>query len=153
MSKQQSILNLVQQQTTTLLPNMAQKLTHLQRLNELWQKYIDMQLTKHTRVANWRDGRLIIEIDSASWATDIRYSLPELLRKLKTEKELADLKFIEWYIQPQEAAAQKSTSRKPAPLSTENSQLLIEAATHTPNEKLKRALLALANHTADSRKL
>ncbi len=142
MSKQ-SIQTLIQQQTDNLLPNLQQKMAQLRRLNELWQKYIDMQLTQHTRVANWRDNCLVIEIDSAAWATHVRYSLPDLVRKLKTEKELADLKYINWYIQPTAAAPKKST-RKANPLSPSNSQTLLEAAEHIGNEKLKKALVGLA---------
>lgn len=148
MVKQYTIHTLIQQQTTAVLPGLSQKITQLQRFNILWQKYIDIKLAKYSRVANWRDGRLIIEIDNASWATHIRYALPELLIKLKTEPELADLRYIEWYIQPVKINASVSMRRKPpALLSAENSQLMLEAAKHMPHEKLKRALLALAVHT------
>jgi len=145
----QSIQTLIQQQTEQVLPNLAQKIAQLQRLNELWQKYIDINLAKHTRVANWRDPTLIIEIDNANWATHVRYSLPELLIKLKAEKELAGLKYINWYIKPTESK-NKLKPRKTKALSKENSQLLAEAAEHTPHEKLKDALLALAKHTDNS---
>jgi hypothetical protein len=150
MTKHHSIQNLIQQQTTELLPNLSQKIAQLQRLNELWQKYIEMKLAKHSRVANWREGRLVIEVDSANWATHLRYSLPELLIKLKTEKELAELKYIEWYIRPVETAAIKKQARKPAPISLENSQLITDAATHIEHDKLKQVLLALAKRTQNN---
>lgn len=150
MSKQHPIKNLIQQQTAELLPNLSQKIAQLKRLNELWQKYIDIKLAKHSRVANWRDGRLVVEIDNANWATHIRYSLPELLSKLKTEKELTELKYIEWYIQPPETIAITKKAHKPAPLSTENSQLIMEAAEHIEHAKLKQVLLSLAKRIDDN---
>jgi hypothetical protein len=146
MSNQQSITHLIQQQTQTNLPELAQKMKQLQRLNTVWQKYIDMKLARHSRVANWRNSCLIIEIDSASWATHIRYLLPELLIKLKPEPELAGLRYIEWYIQPIEALTSKTNRHKVLLLSAENSQLISEAAKHITHEKLKRALQALAKN-------
>ncbi len=148
MPKQHSIHTLIQQHTNTTVPNLAQKIAALRQLNELWRKYIDIKLAQHTQVANWRNNCLVIEIDSASWATHIRYLLPELLIKLKTEKELAELKYIEWYIQPI-STSNKIKSREPQPLSAENCLLLKEAAEHITHEKLKKALVGLAKHSKD----
>ena len=145
MQKEQSIKTLVRQQTE-LLPNLQQKLQQLASLNLLWQKHVDINLVKYSRVANWRDNCLIIEVDSSAWATRLRYALPDLLAKLKLEKELTGIKYIEWYIQPETLQSAKPTPRKPKPISATTASMIYDAAEYMSNAKLKKALLTLADH-------
>lgn len=123
----------------------AQKIKQLSLLNQLWQMETE-ELALHTRIANFRNDILIIETESSAWATRLRYAIPELLKKLKVHPELKTLRNIQWYIQPINSAAIKTTAKKPISLSSQDAQLLQDTADCTENEKLKTALQNLAKN-------
>jgi len=142
MQKEIPINRLAQQQLGGL--NIQEKLRELTRLNQLWHTHVDIDLVKHTKIANFRDNRLIIAVANPMWITRLRYSIPDLFKKLRKEKEFADLERIEWYIEPStENPLEKR--RAPIKLTSSNALLLEETASGINNDKLK-ALQALAKN-------
>ncbi len=128
-----------------LFSSVTQKLKWLARLNKLWHAQLDATLANHCRVANLREQCLIIEVESAAWLMQLRFQIPALLKTLRKNAELRDLKEIKWYIQPAVATA-RSTKRRPQnlSLSTHTAQLLRETAESMSNAKLRKALENLA---------
>lgn len=122
---------------------LVNKVKCLTELSQLWHTIIEPALLPHCRVANLRDKRLIIEVDSAAWLTRLRYQLPELLTKLRSYSELRDLQAIDWYIEPNIPTTQQSNAH-PKPFSPHTVQLLHETAEGITNETLRNALLRLA---------
>lgn len=130
---------------SNLLPGLKEKISQLISLNQLWHAQLDPVLANHCRIANFRNNCLIIEVESSAWALRLRYSLPELLKLLRELPEFAQLKTIEWYIQPVIEIEEKRILNSP-PLSNESAALIRETASCVQNEKLKQALYKLAEN-------
>lgn len=130
----------------TLAPEIKEKLRLLSELNQLWPNEVEDSLAQHSRIANWRDQCLVIEVDSSAWATRLRYSIPDLLKKLRHHRALKQLKTIEWYINPTAQASSSEPTRPPLNISTTAAKLITEIADFTQHERLKQALLKLGKH-------
>lgn len=117
---------------------LVKKTQQLNQLNQFLQNALEQPLALHCRVANFRDPILIVEIDSAAWATQFHYQIPDLLFSLQKTSQLRTLKKIECYIKPQVVS-------KPPPavqhnISAANAELLRETAQHISAPGLKLAL-------------
>ena len=79
-------------------------------------------LQKHCFVVNYRQGVLILHIDAATWGTQLRYLLPDLLQQLRKDKQFAQLSSIEYKVRPQDTTIEKHLPK--ATLSSKNKQTL-----------------------------
>lgn len=138
--------NILQQDPESVLAFIQNKVQQLTKLNHIWQAEISGDLAEHTRVANFRDGYLIVECDSAAWATRLRYTLPDITQKLLKHSDLRDLTHIEWNIQPQFHAPNTQLSQLPPVLSHASAALLKNAADNIQVKPLQEALLRIAQH-------
>lgn len=134
---------------TALLSAIKTKAAQLSHLNNLLHAQLEASLAQYCRVANFRENILIIEVDGSVWATRLRYIVPELLQKLRREKEFHRLQEIKWYIRPVENAYKKK-STKSIKMSEENSDLITETAQHIANPHLQSAMKKLANNMRKS---
>jgi hypothetical protein len=139
-------------QQTGLLPGIREKLTQLTQLNQIWQTQLEAQLAQHSRVANFRDHCLVIEVDSAAWVLHLRYALPDLLQQLRKFPALAELKTIEWYIRPATDFSDGELSPTRPLFSPRSAELICESAQWIKNAALKRALFKLAENVNDGAK-
>lgn len=80
-------------QNRFLSPIFAQ-LQQLEQLNNLLQDFLESELKPHSRVANLRDGCLVIQVDNSAWATRLRYALPHLLQQFRTVGNMPALRSI-----------------------------------------------------------
>jgi hypothetical protein len=122
-------------QSDNLAGEIIKKTSQLHALNLLLQKNLDSNLALHCKIANWRDQTLVLEMDSAAWATQLRFCIPELLMKLQATAELRSVKKIEYYIKPE--VMSKTVAIK----------ILMETAEQMPVSALRRSLVRLAKNT------
>ncbi len=118
----------------------------LAKINQLIASILPMQAQSQCRVANYRQGVLIIECTTSAWATRLNYQRGELLSLLRKEK-LFSLTTIEFKINP----SLTETLKKPKTHQTSEKPLLSEgAAQHlcaiakTAPAQLKARLEAIA---------
>ncbi len=64
-----------------LLDNLAK----INQLDQIVKAKLNKKLAAHCRIVNYRDNRLIVAVDSASWATRLKFELPELLSSLRND--------------------------------------------------------------------
>lgn len=138
--------SILQHDPESVLAFIQSKVQQLTKLNQIWRAEICKDLAAHTRVANFRNGYLIIECDSAAWATRLRYTLPDITQKLLKQPDLRDLTHIEWNIQPLFHTPPMQLSVASLALSATNAQLLKNAADHIKVKPLQEALLRIAQH-------
>ena len=69
----------------TQLHALYKKSAEIQKLDAVVKKHLDVDLAKHCHVANLNQSALIIAAENASWGTRLRYAIPELLSKLRSE--------------------------------------------------------------------
>lgn len=137
---------IMQHDPASVLAFIQSKVQQLIKLNQIWQAAISNQLNEHTRVANFREGYLIIECDSAAWATHLRYLLPDIKQKLLKHPDFADLVQIEWSVQPAFHTQPTQLKSLPFALSSTNAELLKNAADNIRIKSLQEALLRIAEH-------
>lgn len=99
---------------------------------------------EHCHVASYRDGRLLIVVSNAHWATRIRYLERRLLRSLLNYPEFSQISRIFVRVQPQ---APSNVPTRPAPqLSESAAEQLNEAAKGIRDPALRGALERLARN-------
>lgn len=127
------------------LSQLIEKAEELIKIEQVVQTYFDPDLTQHCHVANLRNDCLIIAIDNAAWATQLRFMIPRLLEQLKIEPLLKKLKKIEYFILPDDTE-RKDRIEQPKNLSKENALLIDEIAKTISHEKLRKVLERLAEN-------
>jgi hypothetical protein len=143
---EKTLAGILQQDPQGVLAYIQNKVTQLKKLNQIWHVEISADLAEHTRVANFREGYLIVECDSAAWATRLRYLLPDITANLLKHPDLRDLTHIEWSIQPQFHATSSQHSKIAPPISSASAQLLKHAADNITVKSLQEALLRISKN-------
>ncbi len=143
---EKTLCGIFQQDPESVLAFIQKKVTQLKKLNQIWQEVIAADIAAHSRIANFRDADLIIECDSAAWATRLRYVLPDIQQKLRQYPDLQGLSHIEWSIQPHFHSTTSQLSRLPPLLSSASAQLLKNTAGSIQIKPLQEALLRIAKN-------
>ena len=143
---EKTLTNILQHDPASVLAFIQNKVQQLINLNQIWQTVISNELNEHTRVANFRKGYLIIECDSAVWATRLRYLLPDIKQELLNYPDLDSLVQIECSIQPAFHKQPMPLISLPLTLSNTNAELLKNAAETIRTKPLQEALLRIAEH-------
>lgn len=115
------------------LPSLAEKAELLLHLDHYVKQVITGPVTEHLKVANFRQGVLVIETTTAAWAARINFQKPKMLQQLQAET-LPMLSAIEVKVNP--GLNMYETKSKPA-----HNQISETAAAH---------IQALADHTEGS---
>ncbi|ODQ01639.1 DUF721 domain-containing protein [Salinivibrio sp. SS2] len=132
--------------------NIAQRAVELAKLNKLILALLPGETSKACRVANYREGVLVVEAGSAAWAMRLNYERQHLLSVLR-QKGLASLTTIEVKINPALAAVDKEedAATPTRHLSKASGELLHELG-QCASPKLKARLEALAKLATDTKK-
>ncbi|MCL1095863.1 DUF721 domain-containing protein [Shewanella kaireitica] len=133
------------------MPNLAEKAELLLHLDNYVKKVLTGPVIEQLKVANLRQGTLVIETTTAAWAARINFQKPKILQMLQAET-LPMLTAIEVKVNP--SLLMYETKSKPAHNHiSENAAAHIEAlaehAEGTLAVKLKR-LAALASRSRQS---
>ncbi|QYJ85798.1 DciA family protein [Shewanella mesophila] len=115
------------------LPSIAEKAELLLHLDHYVKQVMTGPVTEHLKVANFRQGVLVIETTTAAWAARINFQKPKMLQQLQVET-LPMLSAIEVKVNP--GLNMYATKSKPA-----HNQISETAAAH---------IQALADHTEGS---
>ncbi|CAI1050077.1 DUF721 domain-containing protein [Serratia grimesii] len=143
------------------LHNVQQRAVALLKLNRAVKGLLPVQLHPWCRVANFRQGILVLETANASWMMRLRYEQPALLSALRTQI-LPSLSSIDIRINPalmakgsnlvQNTAKTAGNTQPSAPmrhLSQESAEELRGLASRSP-EKLRKILERLASLAGES---
>ena len=116
----------------------AQQLT---KLNAIWSTAMG-EWAEHCFVANFENGKLVLQVKNTAWATRLRYAIPEILETLASYPEFLTLQSIRYHISYSPINKEEATiSRKSC---KEAKRLLETAAKNIENPILKAALMRLA---------
>lgn len=144
------------------LHNVQQRAIALLKLNRAVKSILPSQLHPWCRVANYRQGHLILETANASWLMRLRYEQPALLSALRAQI-LPSLASIDIRINPALAVKgneipqtgpdsthpDSATDTPRRQLSEHSAEMLRNLARHSP-EKLRRKLEELASLAGES---
>ena len=120
------------------------KSQHLIKLDKILLEHIPQNMRPHCKVANLSKGLLSVYVDSATWATQLRYYIPNLILTLRTHKEFTNLISIKHHVRPSEKKIKKEITRV-TPLSSDSKQSLQRMAKTMEHPELAEALNRLAS--------
>ena len=123
----------------------------LAKLADVINELLPSPLQQQYRVANYRQGILILEVSSANWLTRIKYEQSNLISGIR-QKILPSLSSIQYKINPTIATNNSQLvnfSNKNAKINnviTTQTAIYLNALAEQAPEKLKKQLIKLANH-------
>lgn len=80
----------------------------IEKLSILLMQFIPDEMKKHCRVGNFDNGCLIIVVDDSTWASQLRFMLPEIRDNLRLKAKLYHLSSIKITISREEKILTKS---------------------------------------------
>ena len=143
-------INKVLQEADDDLAILITRTKQLKRLTHQLRQSLDPNLAKHCYVAQYTEDKLIVLVDSAAWASKLRFEVPNLTRQLpQSDKVFAQLKNISIKIlnQPNEETRSYTTITTTRPsLNEEKAQGTKTLADSVDDQALQQALTRLASH-------
>ena len=144
-----------------LLNSSQSRLQHLIKTSQQLSNYIvllpkvlPLEFADHCRVASYQRGQLLIHVDNATWATQLRYRVPDLLSALRSDHHCFGLTNIKVQVNPAFHKTEHPEPKKPVPkpgiMSASTAQYIKETAEHVNDSNLQKALLKLATHQKKS---
>jgi len=123
-------------------------ITQAQKIDFLNNKLLDLlpsPLPHHCHLAKIDNQTLVIIVDSPIWATRLRYSIPDLLAKLKHQSQyFFPVRDIKVKVEPIWHIKTPINTLKPKPISKKTAQCLTDTANTIENNAIKNALLKMA---------
>lgn len=128
--------------------NLRERCEQLNQLDVLVRKHLPETLRAHCRVANLRDGELILQSESPAWGTMLRYQLPTLLKRLQAADGVPSLHHIRIKVMPASSTVQLRRLQPVIPLrmTPATAALIASLAESLKNTTLRSSLLRLARH-------
>jgi hypothetical protein len=96
--KEPASINQILTDKNSPLAKIIKKSVSLQDLNQLFQNILNNDLSKHCQIAQFAKKTLTLIVDNASWATNLRYAIPDIIKLLRTQPEFKNLKNIRYKI-------------------------------------------------------
>ena len=101
-------------------------------------------------MANYKNHVLILHAETPAWTTRLRFSLPDLRKKLADDNLFENLSEIQVRTEPQPVDRTKPQRR--IAISAESAAVVKSLAEGIPDPALQAALLRLANRAGSSNK-
>ncbi len=117
----------------------------LQYLEQLVQDSLPKNLSAHCKMANYRDNKLVLHVDSAIWSSKLRFHIPTMEYELKGHHEFSQLQHVTIKTKPNYTRHEPSTLQK-ASMTKSTADLLNNLADYVTNEDLAAALRKLSRH-------
>lgn len=122
----------------------VKKAQQLERINQFLWELLEPELSNHCLVINFNNGYLTIAVDAAAWLVRLKFLAPQLIPALRQHALLTELRQFQFHIQPPNVEKPKPYWKKTA-LPAEHAKMITEIAEHISDDKLRKALLKLAN--------
>lgn len=127
------------------LVDICQRSIELEELSKHVAQMLPADLAQACSVGSFNKGCLILTTNNATWASQLRYLLPELRDKLRKDAGMYQLTSIKINIDASKDTSYSPPEKsKPLVLSDRAKATLISESQHCTYEPLKNALLSLA---------
>jgi hypothetical protein len=115
----------------------------LRQISDTLHKALPEPLAQHCIAANIDDDTLVVGCDASVWAAKLRYHIPQLLERLKSQADHPALCRIRIRVQPLIMEHSRTTNRR-FHLSEHSAAVITSLADNTANLELKAALQRLS---------
>ena len=106
------------------------------------------EVREHCRLGGYRDGHVVLLVDSPAWATRLRYALPELI---ENNEFLQRAKKIRIKVRSTHETPPEPSPRKPNRLSTKAADVLLACSEAIDDDALADSLRRLAKQATRER--
>lgn len=120
--------------------------SRLRALTHAVQTHLGAPLSAHCQVANIRGDVLVLQTDSAAWASRLRFLGPGLLAHLARSHGQGKLRTTKVLVRPSEGPS-RAAGHRHTRISRESAALLRNVAQGTEHPALRQALLRLSRRT------
>ncbi|MCC5792444.1 MAG: DUF721 domain-containing protein [Legionellaceae bacterium] len=117
----------------------------LEKLQDMVRQVLPDSLREHCQVGSFQQGQLIILVNDACWATELKFLLPQLRDRLRSEYQLYQLSGIQLKV-GLPPAVPESGRKKKSGLTRQARQLIDKEAEGLPPGPLQTALKKLAGY-------
>jgi hypothetical protein len=142
----QQAISHVLQQDSPAIDSVLNKLKQLTELQNILHSYLAEKLAEHCQVANYENNSLCIITNTALWATQIRFQIPNLLTQLRQHDELRALREIRCKIRPKTRAPQPAAMPPVERLTLETAQIILAVAKNIKHDPLKAIMEKIAEN-------
>lgn len=132
------------------LVDICQRSVQLEELSNKLSQWLPTELVGECQVGSFNKGCLILITSNAAWASQIRYLIPELRDKLRTEAGLYQLSSIKVSVVIPPLKPKKPIASKKHLLSEKAKASIISESQNCHYEPLQKALLNLADNVEQS---
>lgn len=87
-------------QDSRLLQNLLIKLEELKKFNNLFSQHLESPLAQHCHVVRYEKNCLIVLVDNATWGTQLRFRIPDVIKQLHQYPVFENLQAICSKIRP-----------------------------------------------------
>ncbi len=129
-----------------ILQNIMNKIDELKNLNQIFAENLEPHIVKHCEVVKFEKNCLFVIVENGNWTTQLRFQIPDLIKKLQKHVELQNLNGIICKTRPHHTLgkAEKPRKKMMARLSQETAEHLIATAKLIQDENLKKKLEKIA---------
>lgn len=120
-----------------------QRTAELGHATDLLRARLGAPLGDHCQVANWRDDTLVVQADSAAWASRLRFLAPKILAALSEIQGGLRLRKLKVIVRPSHQTPDDTRPRH-FRLSARSASLLRDVGNSTADAALREALLRLS---------
>ncbi len=135
----------VSQCLNTQIMNICRQSIKLEELNAKVGLYLPETLREHCHVGSFKNSCLILIVSNAVWASQLRYMLPELRDKLRSEAGIYQLASIKITVMMTDIAS-NTPSKPKSRLSARAREMILSESARCTDAALKQALLQLGSN-------
>ena len=132
----------------TRLIEICKRTVQLEELNSKLYGFLPNTLQKYCHVGSFNRGCLVIVVNDPVWASELRYSIPELRDKLRKEAGIYQLTSIKLMVATIESSNATKHLNTPS-LSTKARDVILSSKEQCSYQPLKDALAQLARAPDD----
>jgi hypothetical protein len=125
------------------LAPLLQRTAELRHATDLLRARLGTPLGDHCQVANWRDDTLVVQVDSAAWASRLRFLAPKILAALSETQGCIGLRKLKVIVRPLHHEPGNTRPRH-FRLSARSALLLRDIGESTADAALRETLLRLS---------
>lgn len=96
----------------SILAKLIKKTNNMRSLELVFQSVLDASFAKNCQFASLEGSVVTISVKNASWATRVRYSIPDMLKNMRTQPEFKDITSIRYIISRHQTSPEKRKKKR-----------------------------------------
>lgn len=102
------------------LAKLLSKTKTSQNLEPVFHMMLDENLAKHCKIASYDGSKLAVMVTNTSWATRLRYAIPDIIKNLKIQPEFKTITSIRYNVEQRPTSSIKKILVNKPLMSKEN---------------------------------